>query len=140
MSEKNPRQSAVEKLLQQDEVVSSFQFKEFRMSLEESIERLEDRARRVHWYAIISLGIFLACAVLGPVLFSYLPVKEYNWSLMVWSGCGLVALFVTGVLAAVDHYKYRPALKREKRDLLWSAIDQLQHDVAKLSEQLKKGS
>jgi hypothetical protein len=54
-----------------------------------------------------------------------------------WSGFGLVALFTTGVLAAIDHYKYRPALRRKQRDLLWTAIDELRLEVAELRRRLE---
>jgi Tfp pilus assembly protein PilE len=64
----------------------------------------------------------------------------YDWMPWMWSGCGLAALFVTGVLAAIDYYKYQPALKRKQRDAVWAAIDQLQHDVAELRGALQEKS
>lgn len=133
MSDNRLRRTRVDDLLAQDAVVSSFQFKEFRMNLEESIKRLEQRARSVHRAALASLGIFIACAALGPLV----TLASHNWIPFIWSGVGLVALFTTGVLAAIDHYKYRPALKRKQRDLVWTAIDQLQLEVADLKRKLE---
>ena len=133
MSENRPQRTRVEELLAQDAVVSSFDFREFRMNLEESIQRLEDRARLIHRAALVSLAIFIACVVLGP-LFSLLGQP---WILRIWSACGFVALFTTGVLAGIDHYKYRPALKRKQRELVWTAIDQLQLEVAELKKKLE---
>jgi hypothetical protein len=132
MSEDRPHRTRVDDLLAQDAVVSSFQFEEFRMNLEESIKRLEQRARFVHRAALASLGIFIACAALGPLA----TLLGQQWILVIWSGVGLVALFTTGVLAAIDHYKYGPALKRKQRDLVWTAIDQLQLEVADLKKKL----
>jgi hypothetical protein len=133
MRKKRPQPTGVDKLLEQDAVVSSFDFAESRMNLEETIRRLEDQARLIHRAALVSLAIFIACVVSGPLLTSL----SQPWILGVWSGCGLVALFTTGVLAGIDHYKYRPALKRKQRDLVWRAIDQLQLEVAEIREKLK---
>ena len=113
MSETRPQRTRVEDVLAQDAVVSSFQFKEFRMNLEESIKRLEDRARLIYRAALGSLGIFIACVALAPLL----TLISHDWIRWSWSGCGLAALFTTGVLTAIDHYKYRPALKRQKTRL-----------------------
>jgi hypothetical protein len=133
MSENCPQRTRVEDLLAQDEVVSSFQFEEFRMNLEESIKRLEDRARLVHRAALASLAIFIACVMSAPIL----TLTSEPWILRIWSGCGLVALLTTAVLAGIDHYKYRPTLKRKQRDLVWTAIDQLQLEVADLRKRLE---
>jgi hypothetical protein len=54
-----------------------------------------------------------------------------------WFGCGLVAFFTTGVLAGIHLYKYRPALKRKRRDLVLTAIDQLRLEVAELRKKLE---
>jgi hypothetical protein len=133
VSENHPQPTTVEKLLEQDTVLSSFDFGRFRMNLEETIKRLEDRARLIHRAALVSLAIFIGCVVLGPLLASW----HQLWILRIWSGCGLIALLTTGVLTGIDHYKYRPALKRKQRDSVWAAIDQLQLEVAELREKLK---
>lgn len=139
MNENHPHRARIEELLAQDTVVSSFQFKEFRMNLEESIKRLEQQARKIHRAALVSLGIFIACVAFGPLVIRVMDdwILSHRWILWIWSGVGLVALFTTGVLAAIDHYKYRPALKRKQRDLVWTAIDQLQLEVADLKRKLE---
>jgi hypothetical protein len=136
MNKNGPQRMRMEDLLAQDEAVSSFQFKEFRMNLEESIKHLQERAHLVHKCALCSLGLFIACVVLTPVV----ALMERDWIQWTWSACGLAALFVTGVLAGIDFYKYRPVLKRKQRDVLWAAIDQLQHDVAELKARLTENS
>ena len=133
MSENHPQPTGVAGLLKLDVAVPSSNFSEFRMNLEETIKRLEDRARLIHRAALVSLAVFIICVVLGPLVASSCLL----WILRIWSGCGLLALFTTGVLAGIDHYRYRPALKRKQRDLVWTAIDQLQLEVAELREQLK---
>ena len=133
MSENRPRRTGVEELLEQDAVVRSFQFEEFRMNLEASTKRLESRARLIHRVALGSLAIFIACVALGPLM----TLVSHDWIRWIWSGSGLVALFTTGTLAAIDHYKYRPALKRKQRDLVWTAIDQLRLEVAELRKKLE---
>ena len=133
MNEELRGQDAVEKLLIQDEAVSQFQYEEFRMNLYQSIERLQHQARLVHRCALCSLAMFILCVVLTPLA----AQATQDWIRWGWSGFGLVALFVTGVLAAVDFYRFQPALKRKQRDSVWAAIDQLQHDVAELKNELK---
>jgi hypothetical protein len=136
MSEIRPHRTRVEELLEQDGVVSSFPYGEFHMNLEASIKRLEKRAQVVHRCALCSLGIFIICVAFGLLV----PFVAHNWIRWIWSGLGLVALFVTGMLAAIDFYKYQPLLKRKHRDEMWAAIDQLQYDVAQLRGQHKEKS
>lgn len=133
MNESRPHPTRIEELLEQDVVVSSFDFGEFHMKLDESIKRLEVRARLIHRAALVSLAIFIICVVTVPLVISL----KHIWVLRVWSGCGLVALFTAFVFAAIDHYKYRPVLKRKERDSILAAIDQLQFEVTELKEKLK---
>lgn len=132
MNEDHSQSTQVERLLEQDMFVSSFDYGEFRMNLKKAISRLEDRARAIHRAALVSLTSFIVCVVLAPLVTS----GGQPWLLRTWSACGFVALFVTAVLAGIDHYKYRPALERKRRDFVLTAIDELRLEVAELKEKL----
>ena len=135
MSKNRPQQTRVEDLLSQDAAVSSFQFEEFRMSLEITIQRLEQRARAVRRASLWGLGIFVTCVLLIIPLVMF-GLSENQWVRLVWSGCGLIAMFTTGVLTGIYSYRYRPALHRAKSDLQSTMMAQLQQQVAELSRRL----
>lgn len=135
MSENRPQQTGVENLLAQDAEVSAFQFEEFRMNLEVSIQRLEQRAHIVRRASLWGLGIFITC-VLSVIPMELFELSKYAWVLPVWSGCGLVAMLATGVLTGIYSYRYRPALKRARNDLQLGTIAHLQQQVEELSHKL----
>ena len=136
MSENHPHHARVEALLSQDTVVSSFQFEEFRVNLESSIEDLKRRARAMRRASLWGLGIFLTCCVLVIPLEMIGLFEKYQWARIVWSGCGLVAMFTTGVLAGIYQYRFEPALERAKDELQSTMFAQLQQQVAELSHKL----
>jgi hypothetical protein len=108
----------------------SFNFEEFRMTLEATIRQLEERARtirRAQWWG---LGIFLFCYVSGVLMQgSGFAV----WVRLIFFACGVIAMIATVVLAAVYQYRYAPALTRAKSDLTTTMIAELQQQVADLS-------
>ena len=134
---KNRRQSMnIEDLVAQDAEVRSFNFEEFRMKLESSIQDLERYARIVNRALWWTFGVFLTCALLVVPLEASGIFDRYGWLRLVWLGVGQVALLVTIVLAVIYSYRYRPALKRAKNDLQSAMIAQLQQQVAELSRKL----
>jgi hypothetical protein len=135
MKENRPEQTRIEDLLSQDAVVSSFEFDEFRQNLEESLHRLEERARVIRRASLWGLGIFLAC-IASIIPLEMLGLTKYEWVAFVWSGCGTVAMFATGVLAGIYQYKYQPALNRAKSELQSTMFAQLQQQVAEISRKL----
>jgi len=135
VNENRPQQTGVENLLAQDTQVSTFQFEEFRMNLEASIQDLQQRAHTVRRASHWGLGIFVTCVLLTPVL-EVFGLFDHVWARRVWSGCGVLAMLATGVLAAIYTYRFQPALKRARSDLQSAEITQLQQQVAELSRQL----
>ena len=135
MTEKCPQEARVDAILAQDATVSSFQFEEFRMNLEVSIQRLEQRARTIRRASLWGLGILITCVV-SVIPIEMFGISRYEWVYPIWSGCGLVAMVSTGVLTCIYSYKYRPALKRKRCDLQSMMIAQLQQQVAELSSRL----
>jgi len=133
MNEHRISPAQLNQLVDQDPVVSSFNYPEFRMNLEQSIQQLRDRAARTHRAALVSLACFLLVVVTGP----FIAQLENVWLLRIWSGCGVFCLVTTGILAAIDHYKYRPVLKQKQNDLIWLAIEQLRLQVAEIRNQAK---
>jgi len=115
--------------------VSSFNFEEFRMKLEASIRQLEGRARTVRRATLWGLGIFLLCVVSGPLM-QVSGFADRHWVLLVWGASGVIAMFTTGVLAAVYQYRYAPALTRARSDLTSTMIAELQQQVADLSRKV----
>ena len=105
------------------------------MNLEASIQHLEQRARVIHRASLWGFGVFITCILLAIPLKMF-GFAEYEWVRWIWSGCGLIAMFTTGVLTGVYSYKYRPALHRAKDDLQSTMIAQLQQQVAELSRKL----
>ena len=136
MSENHPHRARVEGLLSQDAAVSSFQFEEFRLNLESSIEDLKKRARAIRRASLWGLGIFITCVVSVIPLEMLGLFEKYQWVPFVWSGCGLVAMFTTGVLAGIYQYRFRPALDRAKDELQSTMFAQIQQQVAELSHKL----
>ncbi len=135
MREKLSPQSGVERLLAQDAALESFPFEESRMRLDASIRRLEQRARAVNRASLCGLGVFIAF-VLATMPLQALGAFEPQWARMLWSGCGLAAMLITGVLTAIYSYRYRPALERAKGELLATTIAQLQQQVAELGRKV----
>lgn len=136
MSENHSHRARVEALLSQDTVVSSFQFEEFRENLESSIEDLKRRACAIRRASQWGLGIFLTWGVLVLPLEMFGLFDDYQWTRIVWKGCGLIAMFTTGVLAGIYQYKFQPALDRAKDELQSTMFAQLQQQVAELSHKL----
>ena|SRR6187399_2988610 len=125
----------VDALISQDESVSSFNFEQFRMKLEASIRQIEDRARtirRAQWWG---LGVFILC-VASRVLMQVSEFAEPSWVGLAWGVSGVVALFTTGILAAIYQYRYAPALSRAKSDLTSTMIAELKQQVTDLSRKV----
>ena len=103
------RKGLVESLLSQDEVVSSFQFEEFRVNLENSISALEQKER---WFSNASKYCLAAWVLFIPIFF-LLGQKadglEYGsyllWTVSVAANLCLLASLVFGLI----HWsRYRP--------------------------------
>jgi hypothetical protein len=125
----------VDALISQDEVVSSFNFEEFRMKLEASIRQLEGTARTIRRATLWGLGIFLLCVVSAPLI-QVSGFADHQWLWFVWSAFGVSVMFTTGILAAVYQYRYAPALSRARNDLTSTMLAELQQQVADLSRQV----
>ena len=109
MNNEQRQPARVDALVSQDEAVSSFNFEEFRMKLEASIQQLEGTARTVRRATLGGLGIFLLSVVSGPLIQAS-GFADRQWVWFAWSASGVIAMFTTGVLAAVYQYRYAPAL------------------------------
>jgi hypothetical protein len=138
VSDNSTHRLGFEDLVAQDTKVASFHFEDFRMNLEQSVERLEQRARFVRRASQWGLGVLIFCvlAVIPLQLFGLGQPGKYEWILPVWSACGLVAMLATGVLSGVYSYRYRPALKRARSEMQLSTIDNLQQQISELKERL----
>jgi hypothetical protein len=135
VSENRPQRSRIDDLLAQDPAVSSFQFEEFRVNLEASIRRLEQRARAIRRASLCGLGLIIACIV------SVVPLEmlgpEKAWVPRLVFGFGVFVMFVTGVLTWLYQYRYQPALGRLRGDLQSTMFAQIQQQIAELNQKLE---
>ena len=134
MNKRQRRPARVDALVAQDEAVSSFNFEEFRTKLEATIRQLEGTARTIRRATLGGLGIFLLSVVSAPLI-QVSGFADHQWVWFVWSASGVIAMFTTGVLAAVYQYRYAPALTRARSDLTSTMIAELQQQVADLRHQ-----
>jgi len=104
------------------------------MNLEKSIQLLERRARLVRLGSYWGLGAIIACILSTLLLQAGGLFQNYSLVRQIWSACGIVALVTTALLTSIYTYKYRPALKSARNELLWATISQLQQQVAELSK------
>ena len=107
------------------------------MRLEASIQQLEHNARVVSRASYWGLGIIIACILLVLPLVGLGVFSKYVWARPVWSGFGLVAMFITAVLAYIYQYRFQPALDRAKSELQMTMLNQLQQQIADLSRKLE---
>jgi uncharacterized membrane protein YqjE len=135
MNKRQQHPARADALVSQDEAVSSFNFEEFRMKLEASIQQLEGRARTIRRATLWGLGIFLFCVVSVPMM-QVSELAVHHWVRLVWGITGVVAMLTTGVLAAIYQYRYAPALTRARSDLTSTMIAELQQQVADLSRKV----
>ena len=137
MTEPHPARESVEKLIAQDAVVSEFNFEEFRMTLEKSLESMERRARLVRRACWIASTLTVACLLAMLPLKMFRLLTEVAWVRVAWGACFWTALITAGVLLVLYRDKYRPALDRARTDLQISMIADLQRQIATLSERLE---
>ena len=106
------------------------------MKLEASIRQLERRARAVRRATLLVLGAFLFCVVLGPLM-HVLGFAEHLGVRFMWNDAATIMMFTTGVLAAIYHFRYAPALTRAKSDLTSTMTAELQQQmIAELQQQV----
>lgn len=127
----------VERLLSQDEGVESFQFEEFRMNLEKSINELE---RKEQFYSKAAKYCLIAYVLLiVPFVLASQMANETEYGMYILRAVMITAnllLFASMVFASVHWTRYRPALRKAKEDLQLSVMADLQWQVAELSRKL----
>jgi hypothetical protein len=132
MTENHHGRKFAEELVSQDNGVSQFDFEEFGMNLDKSLESLERRARSVRRASLIASGLAIATLVLAMLSMA----TNVRWVVCVLGVCFYLALIVAGVLLTLYWHKYRPAVDRTRSDLQISMISDLQRQIAALSRRL----
>lgn len=130
--------SLVDGLIAQDTQISETQLKEFRMKLNQSLERLEQTAEASRTALIRSVGAVFVCYIFGFVFnltreYSALP---YHIIGPAWSICTNVALVTMTVIAVRYWSRHRPALERGRTDLQIAMFSELQRQVAELTQRV----
>ncbi len=124
-----------EQLLAQDAATSNFNYEEFRMQLQNRISHLEKRARQLQKAMWISAGVLILCFPAVLVIEGF-RLTEIPWVLPLWSGIGMLSLFLAAVFSGIYSSRYRPLLKRAQYDLQLSMITELQAQVAEINRKL----
>ena len=127
----------VESLLSQDEVVSSFQFEEFRVNLENSISALEQKER---WFSNASKYCIIAWVLFIPIFFVVGQTAEkldYGIYLL-WAvaAIGNLLLLASLIFGVIHWSKYRPKLSKAKDELQVSVLADIQRQITELSRRL----
>ena len=138
MNDNSLQHVGIDDLMSQDHAVTSFAYDEFRKQLEASIQRLEHRARVIRLASHWSLGALITCILCTLPLEMFGLFAKYEWVRPVWSGCGVVVMLITAVLAGIYQYRYQPALNRAKSDLQAALFAQLQQQIADLGRRLDR--
>lgn len=140
MTESHHSREFADELVSQDNGVSQFDFGEFRMNLDKTLESIERRARSVRRASLVASAITIAVLLLAVflmLLFQNLSMATaMKWVTVILGVCFYLSLIVAGVLLILYQYKYRPAVERAKSDLQLSMIADLQRQIATLSQRL----
>lgn len=146
MNARKPNRDFVENLLSRDEEVAATNFEEFRMNLEQKISRIQHRSRMIRRWSFVGVGVFCAiCAIIffiqvQDLILERLDLVGYEWIYFALGTSGIMAFLATGMLAALNQYKYLPAIKRARFDLQTAMIEDLQRQVAELTRRLDERS
>jgi len=137
MTENAHREDLVTNLLAQDHHLSDSQMEEYRMKLEQKIEKAERQARRLRFAIYVALGTWLIAFATAPFV-EAMGTEMSNTVNVVW----LIALAASPLCAAwfliVYLVKYRPAVGQTRTEFQTTIILQLQRQVADLTERLNK--
>ncbi|HBN77970.1 hypothetical protein [Rubinisphaera italica] len=137
MADDRPQKINRDNLLAQDAENQSFNYEEFRMNLQQNIQQLEQRGRSYQHAMYWCMGIFASCFPAVLVIEAFQLTRIF-WVPPLWSGIGIVSLLAAIWFSGIYSYKYRPALKKARHDMLWTMIAQLQSQVAEIQSRLEK--
>ena len=128
----------VNELLSQDKGISESQFEEVRMKIEQTLNKAEQKIRRMRQ------AIYIAFCVLLVSYTAILPIQIYGafssklvfaiWSNILWGS--LFCIFVFSLLIFV---KYRPIISQAQNEIQTMILSDLQRQIAELAKGLDKG-
>lgn len=137
MTERADREDLIANLLQQDHQLTDIQMKEYRMKLEQRIEKAERQARQMRIAIYVVLGVWLFAFATAPIV-EALGTEMSNTVNVVWF-IALAASPLCGAWFLLRYLaKYRPAVSHGRTELQTAMILQLQRQVADLVARLDK--
>ncbi len=137
MTEPAPREDLVANLLAQDPNLSDSQMEEYRMQLEQKIDKAERQAWQMRVAIYVALGTWMIAMAVAPFLKAM--GNEMSTTLNVVWLIAIAAAPLCGVWFLIVYLvKYRPAVGQTRTDFQTTVILQLQRQVAELTERLNK--
>ena len=126
-------------LLKQDAGLTEETLRNERMTLQQTLETLEDRAWKIQRASYIGLAVVIVCVL------AILPMEAFRWRqifwvVVVWAMIGYGAFFTTLVLLVIDWFRYRPAIERKRSKLHTSLLLDLQRQVTEVRAELDRRS
>lgn len=137
MTENDRSEKLQDDLISQDTAISDSRFEEFRMNVDQSLQRIEKRAESSRRATIRSVAAIIVCYVALYLSFMTRGLVPYMdgviavLSIATWIALITAAVFITRYWAV-----HRPALERGRIDLQIAMFTELQRQMGQLVQRL----
>jgi hypothetical protein len=134
MVDRKTKEAFTDSLIKQDAGISQTSLKEQRMTIQQSLKSLDDKASSSQRFTIRSIAAVVVCYVFGIAFNAAQPWLPGHGEILavIWTVCTWAAL-ITAAVAIVRYWTiHRPKLEKGRIDLQVAMFQELQLQIAEL--------